>query len=141
MLIAVIIFSLNSPVFVSAFSLIDEETNNYMFKSACLPGWGQMEKGDNEKGAILGITFAASIALMAGSIRNYNSLKAAYANDSQNGQITFKPQEDAFNSALLWGSIGIVTYIISLLDAGASEGPKPESFNYMGDGVMYTKAW
>jgi len=88
-----------------------------IWRSAVLPGWGQMHNGQHLKGVITGAAFALSLGLTIYNTADQHTKYDKYLKTNENQEAAFKKAEEAATSALIFGLITGGLYAAGIVDA------------------------
>ncbi|HDQ25737.1 MAG TPA: tetratricopeptide repeat protein [bacterium] len=93
------------------------EMTGPLWRSALLPGWGQVYNNQTVKGILFGSAFLTSLGLTIYNINDASLKYNRYINTNENHDIAFKEAEDSNNTAIMWAVILGAVYAGNLVDA------------------------
>jgi len=88
-----------------------------LWRSALIPGWGQVYNNQLVKGLLFGGAFITSVGITIYCVQDENTKYDRYLKTNENHELAFNKAQEAYNSALIWGVIASVVYAGNLVDA------------------------
>lgn len=116
------------------------------WRSALIPGWGQIHNNQLAKGLLFGGAFITSVGITIYCVQDENAKYDRYLKTNENHELAFNKAQEAYNSALIWGVIASVVYAGNLVDAAINyncEEARQTFFKFDKDGIYfsYLKRW
>lgn len=116
------------------------------WRSALIPGWGQIHNNQLVKGLLFGGAFITSVGITIYCVQDENAKYDRYLKTNENHELAFNKAQEAYNSALIWGVIASVVYAGNLVDATINyncEEARQAFFKFDKDGIYfsYLKRW
>jgi len=91
-----------------------------IWRSAVLPGFGQIYNNQIAKGLVVGSAFIVAAGLTLYDISDEKIKYEKYKKANENQDIAFKQAQDSWTLALVWGIIAGGVYAAGIVDAGLS---------------------
>lgn len=88
-----------------------------LWRSAVLPGWGQIHNGQMLKGIIISAGFLVSTGLMIYNVIDQNAKVDKYEKTNENHDLAYREAEEAGTSAMIFTLITIGIYVGAGVDA------------------------
>src|SRR5208337_3664409 len=108
----------NSLIAKSQKKPVKREMFDSAWKSAALPGWGQINNNQVLKGLLFGSAFWICAGLTVYNVMDERSKYDKYENANENLDIAYNAAQDAYNMALTFGIVTALVWVGGMVDAG-----------------------